>query len=262
MMIPEIELPSIEDILAIARSAGREIMTVFQTEITPTFKKDKTPVTKADLAAHNIIITRLSQLTPHIPVLSEESAPIPYKTRKTWQAFWLVDPLDGTKEFLKHSREFTVNIALIENNTPVLGVIHAPALNLTYYASRSEGAFKQNDNSGKKIRLAKKPPSDFSTLRIIGSSSHRSKGFEKYVKKMRSHYNQVQVTHTGSSLKFGLIAENKADVYPRLSPTSEWDTAAGHAVAKYAGRSVINLKTKEELLYNKKNLSNPEFLVV
>jgi 3'(2'), 5'-bisphosphate nucleotidase len=174
----------------------------------------------------------------------------------------MVDPLDGTKEFIKRNGEFTVNIALIENNQPTLGVIYAPALNLVYYGEKTQGSFKI-DGKGNKISLKRTVPSGGTkTLRIVGSRSHSNVKFEKYIQELEKKYEAIMVKSIGSSLKFCLVAENQADHYPRLAPTMEWDTAAGHAIAKLSGYEILSLNTNKEILYNKELLLNDEFVVL
>ncbi len=244
------------NIITIAKQAGDAIMTVYNSDdFNVELKDDDSPLTKADIAANDIIVAALTKLTPEIPILSEESAKAPYETRKHWTKFWLVDPLDGTKEFVKRNGEFTVNIALIENGNPILGVVYAPVLDTTYSAANGVGAFKQE---------ASKPAQEIKTadyrdqkLKVVASRSHAGPDLQVFLDKLGDY----DVISMGSSLKLCLVAEGAAHLYPRLGPTMEWDTAASHAVVNLAGGEVLNLD-KEPLQYNKENLLNPYFMVV
>ena len=245
-------LPAIIDI---AYQAGERILEIYHDEeFIIEHKDDRTPLTQADLAAHRTIVAGLSSLTPEVPILSEESSGIPYQTR---QRYWLVDPLDGTKEFIKRNGEFTVNIALIENGQPVLGVIVVPVTGLCYYASRDHGAWKKTpDSTPGRIRVRKV---DSSHIVVVGSRSHGSERMQQFLENLGRH----ELMSMGSSLKFCLVAEGKADIYPRLGLTSEWDTAAAQCIVEEAGGQVINVDTHEQLQYNSKDsLLNPEFLVI
>ncbi len=218
-------------------------------------KADGSPLTLADLAAQRLIIEGLTRLTPDIPILSEESAVIPYAERERWKRFWLVDPLDGTKEFIKRNGEFTVNIALIENGEPVLGVVYAPALEVNYYAARGTGAFMQRgDSAAQSIRVKSRSAGE--TLKVVASRTHSDARTEALLERL----GEYQCISMGSSLKLCLVAEGAAHFYPRLGPTMEWDTAAAHAVVNEAGGRVSDLNG-DELHYNKVDLHNPEFFV-
>ena len=240
------------EILAIADAAGVRVMDVYNSDFDVTYKSDHSPVTAADLAANDVILAALQKLTPDIPVLSEEAASAPWSERKNWKKFWLVDPVDGTKEFTRRTGEFTVNIALIEQGEPVLGVVTAPALKEAFWGAKGEGAFKR-DNAGKisEIQIAEQP----SKTRIVASKSHLNDETKAFIDKAGDH----QLVQVGSSLKFCRIAEGAADVYPRLGPTSEWDTAAAHAVLSAAGGSVTMLDGTP-LRYGKENVLNPHFI--
>lgn len=239
----------------LAKEAGNAIMAIYsQSDLGTTLKADDSPLTRADIASHQVISERLNQLTPNQPLLSEESAVPPYSERETWASYWLVDPLDGTKEFIKRTGEFTVNIALMEKNKPVLGVVHIPALRITFFALRGAGAFKEEFG---------KPPSriyagDYRNkpLKIVYSRSHKGADLDQFLKKFKD-YESVSI---GSSIKFCLIAEGKAHFYPRLYPTMEWDTAAGDCIVTEAGGSVTDLD-RRPLQYNKPKLENPSFVV-
>ncbi|MDA3818640.1 MAG: 3'(2'),5'-bisphosphate nucleotidase CysQ [Prolixibacteraceae bacterium] len=243
--------------------AGKQIISIYNTaDFGVEFKKDNSPLTIADKNAHNTIMKYLSQT--QFPVLSEEGKDINYEERKIWNTFWLVDPLDGTKEFIKKNDEFTVNIALIENSIPIAGVVYVPATNCLYYADEN-GAFFIDDLQGIESleKQAKRLPVDDNRNEfvVVGSRSHMSEETEKYINKLDHKGKPLKIVSKGSSLKICMVAEGKADCYPRLGPTMEWDTAAGHAIAKYAGKSVLKYPGLIDLEYNKENLLNPYFIV-
>lgn len=239
------------NIESIARDAGAAIMDIYQSDDFDVKKKgDDSPLTKADLAAHNVICDGLRKLDTQYPIISEESSDISWEQRKHWCRYWLVDPLDGTKEFIKRNGEFTVNIALIEKGVPIMGVVYAPVLDAMYTGERDRGAFL-ND---KAISVATKEPE---TLRVVGSRSHPSQETIDWLDALGKSYEMVPM---GSSLKICLVAEGKADIYPRLSPTCEWDTGAAHAVLSAAGGQVTTV-TGDPLLYNQKeDYLNPHFI--
>jgi 3'(2'), 5'-bisphosphate nucleotidase len=244
------------ELIDIARQAGKAIMQVYAGSIDVENKSDNSPLTQADLVAHRIIEAGLKQLTPDIPVLSEESADIPYTTRSQWQRYWLVDPLDGTREFIKRNGEFTVNIALIEGSKATVGVVYAPAMGLLYYADES-GAYKQQDgHAAIAIKARKLNPED---ITIAGSRSHTDARLQRFVENIEKKLSPVKLIPMGSSLKICMVAEGAADLYPRLGLTSEWDTAAAQSVLERAGGSLQDTQG-EPLLYNgKESLLNPEF---
>ncbi len=245
----------IENVVDIAIKAGSAIMEVYESgDFDVEIKDDNSPLTRADKAADLVIAEALKALTPEIPILSEESAQVGFGERSLWERFWLVDPLDGTKEFIKKTNEFTVNIALIEKGAPVMGVVVAPALGLSYYGSKGEGAFKKDASGAHKIRVA--PGGKDAPPRVVASKSHKGPILETFLTQLGTH----KLVSMGSSLKFCLIAEGKADVYPRLSPTMEWDTAAAQAVVEAAGGTVMDLDGFR-LRYNKEDLHNPFFMV-
>ena len=250
------DLPRLLDAaLELAQAAGRRILEVYQSDFAVTHKQDESPLTQADLAAHTLIVETLGGLAPALPVLSEEAADIPYATRRAWPRYWLVDPLDGTREFVKRNGEFTVNIALVENHRPVLGVVHAPALNLTYGAARGAGAFKVEDGARAPIRTRALP----ARPAFVVSRSHKDPALAALLARAPSH----DAIGRGSSLKFCLIAEGSADFYPRLGPTSEWDTAAGQCVVEQAGGAVLRLPELTPLGCNEKDsVLNPSFAVL
>jgi 3'(2'), 5'-bisphosphate nucleotidase len=234
----------------------------FEVEI----KSDNSPLTIADKLAHLAIKEELDKT--NIPVLSEEGKNIPYSERKNWEHLWIVDPLDGTKEFIKRNGEFTVNIALIENGLPLMGVIYVPVKNVLYYGSREEGAFKAENiaTTADQINAVKIPHrseirNPKSTIRLVGSRSHMSPETETFVEELRQQYGEVEMVSMGSSLKICLVAEGSADIYPRFAPTMEWDTAAGQAIAMAAGKNIIDHSTGETMRYNKENLLNNWFIV-
>lgn len=251
----------VKDIIEIAIHAGKRILEVYNDTYDIHQKADLSPLTLADRLSHEYIITELCKLSIDIPILSEEGDIIPYKERKNWSSFWLIDPLDGTKEFIKKNDEFTVNIALIQGNRPVLGVIYAPALDILYYAEKNKGAFKilHGGTSGdRKSTLI----NSSSSLRkkVLISKSHLSKATQDYVDLLQRQEGNLEFTSIGSSLKFCMIAEGIAQYYPRLAPTMEWDTAAGQIIVEEANGQVVEYETGEPLVYNKEILTNPSFL--
>ncbi|MFV1884716.1 MAG: 3'(2'),5'-bisphosphate nucleotidase CysQ [Balneola sp.] len=242
-------------VIELARKAGFATLEFYTKDMDVTSKKDDSPLTKADLASHYIIVDGLRELTPNIPIISEESGVPDYEVRKKWTQFWMVDPLDGTKEFIKRNDEFTVNIALIENGVPTLGVVYAPALDLLYYGERGVGSFKKVKNSEVR-QLDRQPFQKSGKARIVVSRSH---GDDTTAKKLESiGIEVIEEVPSGSSIKFCLVAEGKADIYPRLGPTMEWDTAAADAVYRY---SIKEGEKSSPLVYNKKNLLNPYFVL-
>jgi len=241
-------------ILKLAENAGQAILQTYeQKDLDLTLKPDLSPLTRADSIAHELITAGLNALQPALPVLSEESKLIAYEERQQWITYWLVDPLDGTKEFLKRNGQFTTNIALVQRGEPVLGVIHAPALGLSYYAAKGHGAYKKRA-SGSPVAITVRrgltgPP------RVAVSRSHSSEALPQFLEALQE-YEELSI---GSSLKFCLIAEGTADLYPRLGPTMEWDTAAGQCIVETAGGSVTDLQGNR-LRYNKRSLFNPHFV--
>ena len=234
----------------IAVSAGQAIMARYHGQVQIAEKADHSPVTEADLAANAIILEGLAALTPDIPVLSEESEHSTWEARQSWERFWLVDPLDGTKEFLRKNGEFTVNIALIEQGKPVMAVVHAPALNKSWLGNGKQAWLVTK--AGKepiKTRPATVPT-------VVGSRSHPSAGLSEFLDKLGTH----KMAEVGSSLKFCLVAEGRAQYYPRLGPTMMWDTAAGQCIAESAGAQVLTVDG-EPLHYQRENLLNPFFVV-
>jgi 3'(2'), 5'-bisphosphate nucleotidase len=245
----------LNEIVQIAENAGLEILKFYGSSAGVTLKADESPLTHADQASHELIVSRLASLTPDIPVISEESKLISPEQLKSYSRFWLVDPLDGTKEFLKKTGDFTVNIALIENRRPILGVIYVPVQQLFYFAENGKGAFKQNGHrspSPIKIRRA-----NADSLCVVASKDHAGPQVELMLKKIPG----AELTSMGSSLKFCLVAEGKADIYPRFVPTMEWDTAAADCILTVAGGSVFALDGKL-LEYQKPGLKNDSIIAV
>jgi len=253
-----------------ALEAGQAVMEVYNGEFRVEYKDDLSPLTLADKKAHEIILDRLSPL--RLPVLSEEGASIPYSERKNWKDYWLVDPLDGTKDFVKRNGDFTVNIAYIRDRSPLAGIIYAPVKDLLYYGVAGRGAFRvegasvvlQHFDSMKKLADLSRAlplPGMPGSFTIVATKSHRNPETDAYIKEVSKEKSGVTYLEVGSSLKFCSMAEGSAQLYPRLGPTMEWDTAAGHAIASIAGCSVREMKTGTELSYNKQDLLNPWFLV-
>ena len=239
----------------IAIKAGEEILKYYNDDIEVRQKDDSSPLTKADLAANKIIVNELELLNIKVPILSEESL-VEWNERKNWIKYWLVDPLDGTKEFIKKNGEFTVNIALIKNGFPILGIVYAPVLDITWGGSRELGSFMIKNNEKKPINVT--VPKTDAVIKVVSSRSHSNNPkLEDFLKKITEY----ELVKMGSSIKICLVADGSAHFYPRFGPTMEWDTAAAHAVVKFAGGNIINFNTNLELSYNKDNLLNPEFLV-
>jgi len=250
----------IDYLSGVCHEAGRAILEVYESDFAVEEKKDASPLTEADLRAHRIITGRLRERWPEIPVLSEESASHKaYEERRGWTRFWLVDPLDGTKEFVKRNGQFTVNIALIEQGRPVAGFVYAPVTGVLYHGSVG-GAFKSEPGSEPR-RLPCADPAPESTLRVVGSLSHQSPQMLEFLAEQKLKHRHVEFVPMGSSLKLCLVAEGAADIYPRYGPTMEWDTAAAHAVVNAAGRRVTHHDSDDELHYNKPDLHNPWFIV-
>jgi 3'(2'), 5'-bisphosphate nucleotidase len=249
-------------------NAGKAIMLVYDTVFDVEYKDDKSPLTKADKQANDIINSFL--IPTNIPIISEENKQTDFSTRQTWQHCWIVDPVDGTKEFVKRNGEFTVNIALVQNGKPQLGVIYVPATKELYYAIVDEKkAYKVQlsshdesiENVFEKAETIQPKINVSNTIQVVGSRSHKSQETEDFIEALKSDGKTVEIVSKGSSLKFCLIAEGKADVYPRFAPTMEWDTAAGQAICNAVDVAVISNDTNLPLIYNKENLLNPWFIV-
>lgn len=251
----------LEDIKDIAIAAGQEILDVYNNQDQPevTVKSDNSPLTDADRRAHRLIVSRLAEFDPQTPVLSEESESVKTEQRLSWRRFWLVDPLDGTKEFVKRNGEFTVNIALIENGVASLGVVHVPVSGDSYLGGQKSGAWKLTPD-GQQTEIRADNLDSSRPVRVVASRSHRGELLDGLIDTLESKFGAVEVVSMGSSLKICLLAEGKADLYPRLAPTSEWDTAAAHAVLLAAGGEITDTAF-HPLQYNQKaDILNPHFI--
>lgn len=247
--------------------AGSKISEIYRKDFEVDYKKDHSPLTIADTKSNEVIMKYLAGT--EIPVLSEEGKSIPYDVRKKWERFWIVDPLDGTKEFIKRNGEFTVNIALIRNKQPVLGVIYIPEQHALYYGSEEIGSFVVEkvetfpDSFGDLHESAQKLPLEPTDrpYTIVGSKSHLTPETQEFIDRLSAEKGKVKILSRGSSLKICMVAEGRADIYPRFAPTMEWDIAAGHAIARFAGVSIKHQQTGAELKYNSESLVNPWFIV-
>lgn len=246
----------IDPVVALSIEAGKAILAVYDTDFDVEKKADKSPLTKADMASNRCILRGLAALTPEVPIITEEAGLPDFEKRRSWSCYWLIDPLDGTKEFVNRNGEFTVNVALIENGRPVFGVVHVPVSGKTYVGCNGYGA---------DVRMPGRPPRSISVsassavpARVVGSRSHRGSSLDNFLDSLGDY----EMHPMGSSLKFCVIAEGLADVYPRLGPTSEWDTAAAQAVVEQAGGKVVTLDGKPLMYNTKSDILNPHFLVV
>ena len=247
----------VNPVCEISQQAGFEIMKIYQEGFDIEEKNDRSPLTSADLASHQLIIESLKKLTPDIPVLSEESSEIPYSERSSWEYYWLIDPLDGTREFIKRNGEFTVNIALITNQVATLGVVYIPVQDIFYFASKGNGSFKKEQNQPTiKISTRNSTPNDKPI--ICGSRSHAGKSLQALLNKIGDY----ELISMGSSIKTCLVAEGAADIYPRFGPTSEWDTAAAHCIVDEAGGILVDTSLKPLRYNTKDSLLNPSFIVI
>jgi 3'(2'), 5'-bisphosphate nucleotidase len=255
--MPERDL--LDSVCQLARDAGTAIMDVYREhELVVQYKSDDSPLTWADQRANQIIRAGLERLEPRLPILSEESAPPPWEQRSAWKRYWLVDPLDGTKEFIKRNGEFTVNVALIEDGVPVLGVVYAPVLDWLYWGARGLGAVKQDARGARAVQVAPVPAAG-QPLRVVASRTHRGEQLDAWLAAAAARHSRVDRVSMGSSLKICLVAEGTADIYPRLAPTCEWDTAAAQAVLEAAG-GVLADSAGRACRYNRKeDLLNPFF---
>lgn len=243
-------------VIALARRAGDAILDVYGTEFEVAEKADESPLTRADLASHHVIMDGLGIRDPHTPVISEEGGLPGFDVRREWSRYWLIDPLDGTKEFVNRNGEFTVNIALIEGDRPVFGVVHVPVSNVTYVGDTQNGAVKiAGESPPEEIRVTRRTPE---RARVVGSRSHASDALGEWLEAIGDH----EVVPMGSSLKFCVVAEGGADVYPRLGLTSEWDTAAAQAVVEAAGGSVVKTDGTPLAYNTKADILNPHFVVI
>ncbi len=248
-MLDRIDL---NDIQKIAEEAGTVIMEIYNRDFSVEYKDDKSPLTEADLASHDVIMRGLEKYG--IPVMSEEGKTIDYEERKDWEYYWCIDPIDGTKEFIKKNGEFTVNIALVHKDTPILGVVYAPALGDMYKAKKGEGAFK-NDQ-----RLPLQTNHDLKEkMSVVASKSHLSEETQAFIDALDTK--DIMQVSKGSSLKLCMVAEGEADIYPRLAPTMEWDTAAADAIVRESGKMTWQFENDQPVVYNKVDLLNPWFVV-
>lgn len=249
------KLPPLEDVLSLAKEAGDRILDVYNSDFAVQHKDDKSPLTEADMASHRTITAALGALTPDLPILSEEAAGIPYDIRRSWDIYWLVDPLDGTKEFVKRNGEFTVNIALIQSHRPILGVVYAPVMDVAYFASQDAGAFFQEKTApAARLEVSRHCAEP---IRVVGSRSHAGESLKLFLSNLGAH----ELVSMGSSLKLCLVAAGRADIYPRLGPTSEWDTAAAQCVVEAAGGLVTDTEMNPLRYNTKESLLNPHFFV-
>jgi 3'(2'), 5'-bisphosphate nucleotidase len=264
--------------LRAAAKAFPEILSVYNGPFSVDSKDDRSPITEADRRSNKIIAEELSRHSPY-GIISEEGENTPFADRRSWEQFWLVDPLDGTKEFVKRNGEFTINIAFVEGRIPVLGVVYAPVLDLLYFASDDIGSYRLEgfsdlaaeipaDLVGRATKLAPRAPlvldeeKKHKKIMVVGSRSHSCRDFDDYVQELEQRYaEQIEITTIGSALKPCYVAEGKADIYPRFGPTMEWDTAAAHAVVRGVGKRMTAYDGGTELIYNKEVLVNPSFLV-
>ncbi len=254
-----IENIKIDPIIKIAKDAGKIVREVYDTEFSVGYKEDRSPITIADKRSNAFITESLRKLYPEIPIIAEESKTVPYEVRKTWEYLWLVDPLDGTKEFVSRNGEFTVNIALIQHRRPILGVIYVPVKDTVYYAIKGKGAFKiEGENEPIKLPVFSK---NEERVRVIVSRSHYTEETKEFVERLRDKYGEIEEVHVGSALKLCFIAEGRADIYPRFAPTMEWDVAAGDIIVSESGGKVLQYPSYTELVYNKEKLKNPWFVV-
>lgn len=244
----------IEKIKEIATLAGDAIMDIYDKDFAIAYKDDKSPLTEADTISNEIICAALEELYPSIPIMSEENKQLSFAERQEWEYYWCIDPIDGTKEFIKKNGEFTVNIALIHKNTPVLGVVYAPAIKNLYWAKQGEGAFLNGKNLPLKINTHPEEK-----IYVVASKSHLSPETQEFIDKLESK--SIEQVSKGSSLKLCMVATGEADVYPRLAPTMEWDTAAADAIVRESGKMTYQYDSNDPIVYNKENLLNPWFVV-
>ena len=245
----------LDPVIKVAYAAGKVIMEVYDAGFDVEEKSDNTPVTEADLAANKVVIESLQDLTPHLPILTEESDKNPFAVRQQWDRYWLIDPLDGTREFIKRNGEFTVNIALVDGNQSVLGVVYAPVIGVLYYAAHGQGAYKQDStNAPERIRVREKCQGK---MIVACGRSRPSPEVQSFLKHLGDH----EVLRVGSALKSCMVAEGRADLYVRLGPTSEWDTAAAQCVVEEAGGKITDTSMKRLEYNTKDSLLNPHFFV-
>jgi len=268
------DLP-LQTIVNLSLKAGDEVMKVYAKDFEVAYKSDHSPLTEADTLANEIICGGLESLFPDLPILSEETKAASFETRQKWDYYWCVDPIDGTKEFIKKNGQFTINIALIHKETPILGVVYAPALKVLFAAKKGEGAYRQNLGPIQPSAKIPLPLHVKESMVVVASKSHRSKQTQTFIDTLSQTYPNLQIGSMGSSLKLCMVAEGSANIYPRMAPTMEWDTAAAHAIVLECGKGVymydpnlepldyINGHPKlKSIVYNKTNLLNPDFVVV
>jgi len=247
----DIEIQKIKDI---ALKAADAVMKIYEKDFSVEYKDDNSPLTEADIKANEIICNALVNLYPNIPILSEENELVEYAHRESWKYFWCIDPIDGTKEFVKKNGEFTINIALIHNNVPVLGVVYAPVVKAMYWAKKGEGAFLNAERLP--LKTNKNPKEK---LYVVASKSHFSGRTQEFIDSLDAK--EIEQISKGSSLKLCMVADGSADIYPRLAPTMEWDTAAADAIVRESGKMCYEFESQTPLQYNKQNLLNPWFIV-
>ena len=266
---------SLQSIVNLALKAGDAVMEVYAKDFEIAYKPDDSPLTEADTLANGIICSGLKSYFPDLPILSEETKAAPYEERRDWGLYWCVDPIDGTKEFIKKNGQFTINIALIHKDRPVLGVVYAPALKMLFAAKQGEGAYKQEFSEGKSCIKSPMPLHVKDSMVVVASKSHRSSQTQIFIDKLSKTYPNLELESKGSSLKVLMVAEGSAHIYRRIAPTMEWDTAAAHAIVLESGKGVYiydaNLEPQDYMsghpklkpvVYNKSNLLNPDFVVV
>jgi 3'(2'), 5'-bisphosphate nucleotidase len=267
---------NIEAIKNIAMEAGKVVMAIYSNDFEVEYKADESPLTQADIQANELICNQLQKAYPTIAIISEENRQTAFEIRKDWDYYWCIDPIDGTKEFVKKSGEFTINIALIHKGIPVLGVVYAPALGEIYWAKKSQGAFKEVFSAKGEVLKKEKLPLRVNgdkkeSLHVVASVSHLNQATQDFIEHLAQNTKKLTLTSLGSSLKLCLIASGQADIYPRLAPTMEWDTAAADAIVREVGKmtyqydtdfSVENLTAATPLIYNKEELFNPWFVVL
>ncbi len=248
---------NMEKFLDIVKEAGKIILDVYEGDFDVEYKEDNSPLTLADKRSNAFIVDFLKRLYPDIPIIAEESDNVPYAERKQWDYFWLIDPLDGTEEFVSRNGEFTINIALIHHGVPIFGIIHSPVRDATYYSVKGKGAFRIKDRTRERLPIFEKDPN---ILKVIVSRSHYTDETKEFVNKLRERYGKIELINIGSALKLCLLAEGSADIYPRFAPTMEWDIAAGHAIVSEVGGEILEYPSLKPLRYNKESLVNPWFI--
>ncbi len=248
---------NIDRFVEIVKKASGIILDVYRRDFDVEYKEDKSPLTVADKRSNAFIVDALKKLYPDIPIIAEEDSQIPYEKRKGWEYFWLVDPLDGTEEFVGKNGEFTINIALIHHKVPIFGIIHSPVKDITYYGIKKKGAFRLKEGRIENLPLFKRDPE---LLKVIVSRSHYTDETKEFVNKLKEKYGKIKLINIGSALKLCLLAEGSADIYPRFAPTMEWDIAAGHAIISEIGGEVLEYPSLKPIEYNKESLVNPWFI--